>query len=90
MDQGRYTRREAFIIATCFSTVSIGFVGVVASTLDLLSLFPVVFGTYFVVTYLVAVLQVRCWPTTSILDVTVVPLNTGAQAVRTASPSSQM
>jgi nucleoside recognition membrane protein YjiH len=73
VDQGRYTRREAFIIATCFSTVSIGFVGVVASTLNLLSLFPLVFGTYFVVTYLVAVLQVRCWPTLSVPDVTVGP-----------------
>lgn len=73
LDQGRYTRREAFIIATCFSTVSVGFVGVVASTLDLLSLFPLVFGTYFVVVYLVAVVQVRLWPTTAIADTHVAP-----------------
>lgn len=66
LDQGRYTRREAFIIATCFSTVSVGFVGVVASTLDLLSLFPLVFGTYFVVVYVVAIVQVRLWPVTAV------------------------
>ena len=72
LDQGRYTRREAFTIATCFSTVSVGFVGVVASTLDLLPLFPLIFVTYFVVVYLVAVVQVRVWPTTSIADTCVV------------------
>jgi nucleoside recognition membrane protein YjiH len=65
-DQGRYNRREAFIIVTAFSTVSIGFVGVVASTLDLLDMFPLVFATYFVVVYLVAAILVRLWPTTSI------------------------
>jgi len=65
-DEGRYNRREAFIIVTAFSTVSIGFVGVVASTLDLLELFPLVFATYFVVVYVVAAILVRLWPTTSI------------------------
>jgi nucleoside recognition membrane protein YjiH len=66
LDQGRYTRREAFTIATCFSTVSVGFVGVVASTLNLLPLFPLIFGSYFVVVYLVAIIQVRLWPTTRV------------------------
>ncbi len=68
LDQGRYTRREAFVIATCFSTVSVGFVGVIAGTLDLLPIFPLVFGTYFVVVYLVALVQVRVWPTTAVAD----------------------
>jgi nucleoside recognition membrane protein YjiH len=68
--EGRYTRREAFVIVTSFSTVSVGFVGVVCSTLDLLPLFPLVFGTYFVVTYLLAGLFARTWPATSIPDET--------------------
>ncbi|MDP6945295.1 MAG: YjiH family protein, partial [Myxococcota bacterium] len=68
VDQGRYTRREAFVIATAFSTVSIGFVGVVCDTLSLLHLFPVVFATYFVVVYLVAAIQCRVWPTTQVPD----------------------
>jgi nucleoside recognition membrane protein YjiH len=80
VDQGRYTRREAFIIVTCFSTVSIGFVGVVCSTLDLLHLFPVVFLTYFVVVYLVAMIQCRLWPTTAVAD----------EAVTTHQPEKQI
>ncbi|MGC6494650.1 MAG: YjiH family protein [Myxococcota bacterium] len=68
--QGRYTRREAFVVVTGFSPVSIGFVGVVASTLDLLHLFPLIFGTYFVVVYALAALQARLWPTTGIPDTT--------------------
>jgi len=46
--RGGYSRRDVTIIATCFSTVSIGFVGVVAATLDLLHLFPLIVGIYFV------------------------------------------
>lgn len=73
VDQGRYTRREAFIIVTGFSTVSVGFVGVVCSTLELLHLFPLVFGTYFVLVYLLAALQARFWPTTQIDDIPIGP-----------------
>ena len=46
--RGGYSRRDVTIIATCFSTVSIGFVGVVAATLDLLHLFPLIVVIYFV------------------------------------------
>ncbi len=67
-DQGRYTRREAFIIATGFSTVSMGFVAVVAGTLGLLPVFPLIFAAYFLCIYLVAAIQVRLWPTTRIPD----------------------
>jgi nucleoside recognition membrane protein YjiH len=66
VDDGYYNRREAFIIVTCFSTVSIGFVGVVCSTLDLLDRMPLVMGTYFVVVYALAAILSRTWPTTSI------------------------
>ena len=62
MDEGFYTRREAFTIVTCFSTVSIGFVAVVAQTLDLLYLFPWVFGSYFVAVYVLAIPLARVWP----------------------------
>lgn len=37
--QSRYSAREATVIATCFSTVSLGFFAVVAATLDLLPYF---------------------------------------------------
>ena len=62
MVQGYYNRRETFIIVTCFSTVSIGFVGVVASTLDILPLFPLLFATYFFTIYFLAAVLIRMWP----------------------------
>ncbi len=71
--RGAYTRREAFLVVTGFSTVSIGFVGVVASTLELLDLFPLIFATYFVVVYLLAALQARVWPAITIPDEPLVP-----------------
>lgn len=42
-NEGRYSAREALIIATCLSTVSLGFFAVVAATLDLLPYFPIIF-----------------------------------------------
>ena len=66
MTEGYYNRRETFIIVTCFSTVSMGFVGVVASTLDLLNYFPLLFTTYFFTIYFLAIILVRIWPITHI------------------------
>ena len=71
MRQGLYTKRQAFVIATCFSTVSMGFVAVVASTLHLLPLFALIVGTYFVAIHLTAVIMVRIWPTSSIPERTI-------------------
>ncbi|WP_332898447.1 YjiH family protein [Haladaptatus sp. CMSO5] len=61
-EQGGYHKRDVFTIATCFSTVSIGFVGVVAATLDMLALFPVIFGAYFVCVVLTGIILVRIPP----------------------------
>jgi nucleoside recognition membrane protein YjiH len=60
--EGRYNLREATIIATCFSTVSIGFFAVVASTLDLLSYFPLLFLTTFIVTAVTTLIMIRIPP----------------------------
>jgi len=62
LEQGGYHKRDVFTIATCFSTVSIGFVGVVASTLNMLPMFPLIFATYFVCVVLTAVILVRVPP----------------------------
>jgi len=64
--KGGYSKKEAFIIATCFSTVSIGFVGVVASTLKILHLFPLVFIGYFLGIFATAIIIVRIPPTSRI------------------------
>ena len=65
-DRGGYNKREVFIISTCFSTVSIGFVGVVAATLDMLALFPVIFLAYFVCVVICAAILVRVPPISTI------------------------
>jgi len=64
--KGGYSKREAFTIATCFSTVSIGFVGVVASTLSILNLFPLIFLGYFIGVFVIAALLVRIPPISKI------------------------
>lgn len=65
---GYYSRREAYTIVTCFSTVSIGFVAVVAQTLGLLHLFPLIFATYFVMVYLLTAILARTWPIVRVPD----------------------
>ena len=61
-EEGYYSRREAYTIVTCFSTVSIGFVAVVAQTLEILHLFPLIFLTYFLAVYLLTAILARTWP----------------------------
>ena len=61
-EQGGYHKRDVFTISTCFSTVSIGFVGVVAATLEMLPQFPLIFGAYFFCVVVTAVILVRVPP----------------------------
>jgi nucleoside recognition membrane protein YjiH len=65
-ERGGYSKRDVFTIATCFSTVSIGFVGVVAATLNMLPLFPVIFVAYFVCVVICGVILVRIPPISTI------------------------
>ncbi|GAA3287494.1 YjiH family protein [Nesterenkonia halobia] len=65
---GRYTGREAAIIATGFSTVSATFMVVVARTLELMHLWLWYFFLTLVVTYLVTAIVVRIPPTSRIAD----------------------
>ncbi|QOV12282.1 YjiH family protein [Viridibacillus arvi] len=60
--EGKYTAKEAAIIATGFSTVSATFMIVVANTLDLMSIWNLYFWTTFFVTFLVTAITVRIWP----------------------------
>ena len=61
-DRGEYTKRDVYIISTCFATVSIGFVGVVAATLEILDLFPIIFLSYLVSIAVSAAILVRIPP----------------------------
>lgn len=66
--EGKYSAREAAIIATGFSTVSATFMVVVATTLDLMSSWNTYFWTTLVVTFLVTAVTVRIWPLSKIGD----------------------
>ncbi|WP_417234505.1 YjiH family protein [Arthrobacter sp.] len=65
---GRYTAREAAIIATGFSTVSVTFMLIVAKTLDLMHLWLPYFFLTFAVTFLVTAITVRIPPLSRIKD----------------------
>ena len=66
--EGKYTIKEAAIIATGFSTVSATFMIVVAKTLDLMSLWNAYFWVTFIVTFIVTAITVRIWPLSKMSD----------------------
>lgn len=60
--EGKYTVREAAIIATGFSTVSATFMVIVAKTLDLMGSWNLYFWTTFFITFIVSAITARMWP----------------------------
>lgn len=62
--EGKYTVREAAIIATGFSTVSATFMIIVAKTLGLMEAWNLYFWTTLVVTFIVSAITARLWPIT--------------------------
>lgn len=66
--QGRYSAREAAIIATGFSTVSATFLLIVAKTLKIMDYWGTYFFVSMVVTFIVTALTARLWPLTAIPD----------------------
>lgn len=60
--EGKYTVKEAAIIATGFSTVSVTFMVVVANTLELMDIWNLYFWVTMFVTFLVTAITVRIWP----------------------------
>ncbi|MBO8163471.1 MAG: YjiH family protein [Brevibacillus sp.] len=66
--QGKYTVKEAAIIATGFSTVSATFMIVVAKTLGLMEIWNLYFWVTLVVTFVVTAITVRIWPLSTLSD----------------------
>ncbi|WP_221567726.1 YjiH family protein [Alkalihalobacillus sp. TS-13] len=66
--EGKYTIKEATIIATGFSTVSATFMIVVANTLDLMEIWNTYFWVTLFVTFLVTAITVRIYPLRSMSD----------------------
>lgn len=60
--EGKYTVREAAIIATGFSTVSATFMVIVARTLGLMEVWNLYFWTTLVVTFAATAITARLWP----------------------------
>ncbi|WP_101295942.1 YjiH family protein [Halegenticoccus soli] len=65
-NRGGYNKRDVFVIATCFAPVSIGFVGVIVSTVGLLHLFPVIVVSWLVAVGICAVILVRIPPLSNV------------------------
>jgi nucleoside recognition membrane protein YjiH len=66
--EGKYTIKEAAIIATGFSTVSATFMIVVAKTLNLMEMWNAYFWVTFVVTFIVTAITTRIWPLSKMSD----------------------
>ncbi|RBP96385.1 nucleoside recognition membrane protein YjiH [Cytobacillus firmus] len=66
--EGKYSIKEAAIIATGFSTVSATFMIVVAKTLGLMEIWNTYFWTTFAVTFIVTAITVRIWPLRSMSE----------------------
>ncbi len=60
--KGEYTAKEAAIIATGFSTVSVTFMIIVANTLQIMPFWSAFFWTTFVVAFLVTAITARLYP----------------------------
>ncbi|QVQ51847.1 YjiH family protein [Spiractinospora alimapuensis] len=66
--EGQYSAREAVILATCFSGVSLGFFAVVTATLDLMPYFPVVVGSVLFVCLALSAILARIPPLSRVRD----------------------
>ena len=60
--EGKYTAKEAAIIATGFSTVSATFMIIVAKTLGLMTMWNFYFWTTLIITFVVTAITVRVYP----------------------------
>lgn len=66
--QGKYSAREAAVIATGFSTVSATFLLIVAKTLGIMDYWAVYFWVAMGVTFAVTAITARLWPLSSMPD----------------------
>lgn len=66
--EGRYTDREAAIIATGFSTVSATFMIIIANTLDIMEYWTLYFVLAIIVTFAVTAITARIYPLSKKMD----------------------
>ncbi len=68
-NKGIYNEKEAAIIATGFSTVSVAFLVVIAKTLDLMEYWNLYFFTTLVLTFVVTAITARIYPISKMREV---------------------
>lgn len=66
--ESKYTKKEAFIIMTGFSTVSATFMIIVAKTAQLMNIWNFYFWSSLVICFAVTAVTVRLWPITKMED----------------------
>lgn len=66
--EGKYTVKEAVIIASGFITVEATFLIIIARTVDIMSIFYLYFLVTMLVTFLVTAITVRIWPINKMSD----------------------
>ncbi|MGL6108391.1 YjiH family protein [Romboutsia sp.] len=66
--EGKYSTKDAYIIATGFSTVSASFMVIVAKTLGIMNMWNVYFWSTLVITFMVTAIVVRLGPTSKIKE----------------------
>lgn len=66
--QGRMTEREAYAIGTSLSTVSVGFLMVLATNTNIMGYWNLYFWSTFLITLLVALIGVRIYPLSKVKD----------------------
>ncbi|MGV3244521.1 YjiH family protein [Staphylococcus sp. 11261D007BR] len=67
-EKGFYTRREATVIATTFSVVSLTFAIVIVDTLGLMDYFIHFYGTVIIACFVAALIMPRIWPLRQVED----------------------
>lgn len=67
-NEGKYTDKEAAIVATGFSTVSVTFMVVIANTLNIMSIWNFYFWSSLVITFVVTMITIRMWPLNKMAD----------------------
>lgn len=67
-DQGYYTDREAAIISTTFSVISVAYIYVMARFVKLPHMYFQILFSIYVVTFILAIIMPRIWPLSSIPD----------------------
>jgi nucleoside recognition membrane protein YjiH len=67
-DQGYYTDREAAVISTTFSVISVAYIYVMADFVKLPHMYFQILISIYIVTFLLALIMPRIWPLSSVPD----------------------